>query len=106
MKRLNKRQPVAVTYVQRRELMVLSSMVQGLKILKATGLPTKEHHTKQKPPSRITYGGRSCMHETASSSKTSPSYLPSEIRAKKQEPIQLRKNKRTSGPISRHVAGR
>jgi hypothetical protein len=51
MNRLNKRHPVAVTYMQRRELMVLSSMVQGLKILKATGLPTKEHRTKQKPPS-------------------------------------------------------
>ena len=63
MKRLNKRQPVAVTYMQRRELMVLTSMVQGLKILKTTGLPTKEHRTKQKPPSRITYGGRSCMQK-------------------------------------------
>jgi len=61
MNRLNKQHPVAVTYMQRRELMVLSSMVQGLKILKATGLPTKEHRTKQKPPSRITYGGQSCM---------------------------------------------
>ena len=63
MKRLNKRQPVAVTYMQKRELMVLSSMVQGLKILKATGLPTKDHRTKQKPPSRIAYGGRSCMQK-------------------------------------------
>jgi len=61
MNRLNKRQTAAVPHMKRRELMVLSSMVQGLKILKATGLPTKEHRTKQKPPSRITYGGQSCM---------------------------------------------
>ncbi len=76
MKRLSKRQPVAVTYVQKRELMVLSSMVQGLKILRATGLPTKEHRTKQKPASQIAYGSRSCMQKRQAALRPRPLTSP------------------------------
>ena len=39
MKSKNIQRHESVTYLRRRKLMVLSSMVQGLKILKATGFP-------------------------------------------------------------------
>ena len=49
----------------------------------------------------------SVLHaETASSSETSSSHLPSEIRAKKWGPTHFQKNERTLGHISRHVARR
>jgi hypothetical protein len=57
MNRSNTQQQESVTYMKMRELMVLTSMVQGLKILKVTGSPTKE---------------RSCDYETAVSSDASP----------------------------------
>ena len=54
--------------------MVLSSMVEGLKILQVKGLPTKARLMKQKRSTRTPY--QACNHETAISSQHSPSSSP------------------------------
>ena len=74
MKSLFKWQRESVIHIKKRELMVLSSIVEGLKILQVKGLPTKAQLMKQKRSTRTPY--QACNHETAISSQHSPSSSP------------------------------